>query len=276
MVDDQLFAGLQRQLLGSLDMDTLELPSLPEVALQVGYLARDPKSSLREIADAITADPAMASQILRLAQTLRYSRPGMPINSLPVAIARIGLQGTVNVAMALSIRQLFSFHATQIRQLCRHMQHKAVHISRFALTLMDEYVPEQVEDNADFLVLAAVLLDVGSLPLLAELDFQIRQNQVLPENPQLLDWCEQIRVPLGQRLLQHWQLDASFLDLLPLTIRQADRWPRRMLALAEQYYRYLQQHQQTLDDLEFEFALQLLPIGDQRQQLCEWAKRYLF
>lgn len=144
------------------------LPSLPEAALQVRYLAQDPRSSLKQIADAISGDPAMASQLMRLAQTLRYSHPSQPITTLPIAISRIGLQGTVNVALALAVQQLFSFHSPQIRLLCREIQQKR-HLSRLALTLHDIQQAEASSQAADFIVLAAVLLDIGCLPLLAEL-----------------------------------------------------------------------------------------------------------
>ena len=63
----ELSQSLQRQL----ELDQLVLPSLPENALQVRQLASDPRSTLKQIADAIAPDPGMASQLMWLAQTLR-------------------------------------------------------------------------------------------------------------------------------------------------------------------------------------------------------------
>ena len=50
---------LSQSLLRQLELDQLVLPSLPENALQVRQLASDPRSTLKQIADAIAADPAM-------------------------------------------------------------------------------------------------------------------------------------------------------------------------------------------------------------------------
>ena len=106
---DPIFTAIRNRLMHQLEQDKLVLPSLPEVALKVQRLAADPNSSMKEISDAITLDPGMAAQMLRLAQTLRYSNPRNPVTTLPDAIVRIGLRGTVNVALSLSVGQLFTF-----------------------------------------------------------------------------------------------------------------------------------------------------------------------
>lgn len=269
---DPILAAVGARLQQQLEHDTLVLPSLPEVALQVRYLAQDPRSSLKQIADAISGDPAMASQLMRLAQTLRYSHPSQPITTLPIAIARIGLQGTVNVALALAIQQLFSFHSPQSRQLCREIQQKAVHLSRLALTIHDIQQAEASSQQADFIVLAAVLLDIGCLPLLAELDQLLAQGMHLPENPILLAWCQQLRLPLGRAMLEQWQLDASFSELLSLTPSTTMTAAARSLILAHDYYQQRQASTNLapLADVQAEQALHSLPEGEEYQRLAEW------
>ena len=272
---DPILAAVGVRLQQQLELDTLVLPSLPEVALQVRYLAQDPRSSLKQIADAVSGDPAMASQLMRLAQTLRYSHPSQPITTLPIAIARIGLQGTVNVALALAIQQLFSFHSPQIRLLCREIQQKSVHLSRLALTLHDIQQAEASSQAADFIVLAAVLLDIGCLPLLAELDQLVAQGMHLPENPILLAWCQQLRLPLGHAMLDKWQLDASFAELLPLTPTPTLSAAARTLILAHDYYQWRQSspQQPPLAEVQTEQALHALPEGDEYQMLAGWLEQ---
>jgi HD-like signal output (HDOD) protein len=269
---DPILAAVGVRLQQQLDQDSLVLPSLPEVALQVRYLAQDPRSSLKQIADAISADPAMASQLMRLAQTMRYSHPGQPITTLPIAISRIGLQGTVNVALALAIQQLFSFHSPQIRLLCREIQQKSAHISRFALTLSDTLLPEQAHQAADFIVLAAVLLDIGCLPLLAELDQLVTTGVRLPENPTLLNWSQQLRLPLGLAMLNKWQLDASFAELLPLQLTAETQAAARMLILAHDYYLQRQSDPElpALPEVRNDQALHPLSEGEEYDRLQTW------
>ncbi len=271
MTESSLFADLKERLLLQLQRDQLVLPSLPEVALQVQSLAADPRSSLRQIADALAADPAMASQIIRLAQTLRYSHPTNPVTTLPIAVTRIGLQGTVNVALALAMHQLFIFYSPEVCQLCRQLQHKAIYISRFALTLCDELSPNHAQQAADFIMLASVLLDIGCLPLLAELDRQVMLNQTLPDSATLLRWCEELRLPLGLAMLKRWQLDASFAELLPLVLTPNMAPASRALVLAHRYYGERLLHPPHLAELGSEQALHPLAEGEEQSKLLEWS-----
>ncbi len=272
VTENLLFTELKERLLLQLQQDQLVLPSLPEVALQVQSLAADPRSSLRQIADALAADPAMASQIIRLAQTMRYSHPTNPVTTLPIAVTRIGLQGTVNVALALAMRQLFVFYSPQVCLLCRQLQHKAIHISRFALTLCDELTPSHSQQAADFIMLASVLLDIGCLPLLAELDRQVMLNQALPESATLLQWCESLRLPLGRAMLNRWQLDESFSQLLPLTMAPDLPPASRAVILAHRYYGERLLHEPHLAELDSELALHPLTPGAEQSKLLEWSR----
>lgn len=273
---DPLLAALQARLLQQLAQDKLVLPSLPEVALKVQRLAADPNSSMKEISDAITLDPAIASQMLRLAQTLRYSHPQNRVTTLPEAIVRVGLRGTMNVMLSLAVNQLFIFQSPQICQLCRELQHQSGHISRFALTLFDEWKARSAQD-ADFIMLAAVLLEVGSLPLLAELDRLTTSSLTLPAPSTLREWCETIRVPMGQAMVHKWQFNPIFATILPLDEREGASPAERALQQARRYYQL--QQQQASPRLQIpvtmEQAMSPLPSGKDKEQLLAWSKSQL-
>ena len=270
---DPIFTAIRNRLLHQLEQDKLVLPSLPEVAIKVQRLAADPNSSMKEISDAITLDPGMSAQMLRLAQTLRYSHPRNPVTTLPDAIVRIGLRGTVNVALSLSVNQLFTFQSPLVCQLCRDLQHKSAQISRYALTLFDEWEARSALD-ADFIMLAAVLLEIGTLPLLAELDRLAVTSLNLPEPTIIMEWCEEIRVPMGQAMLHKWQLNPVFAATLPLQRHDGMSPAELALLLAHRY-----QHEQALNGariaipLTIEQALVPLPSGKERDTLLEWSKQ---
>ena len=270
---DPIFTAIRNRLLYQLEQDKLVLPSLPEVAIKVQRLAADPNSSMKEISDAITLDPGMSAQMLRLAQTLRYSHPRNPVTTLPDAIVRIGLRGTVNVALSLSVNQLFTFQSPLVCQLCRDLQHKSAQISRYALTLFDEWKARSALD-ADFIMLAAVLLEIGTLPLLAELDRLAVTSLNLPEPAIIMEWCEEIRIPMGQAMLHKWQLNPVFAATLPLQRHDGMSPAELALLLAHRY-----QHEQALNGariaipLTIEQALVPLPSGKERDTLLEWSKQ---
>lgn len=86
--------------------NTTDLPTLPEVAQRLlATFGRD-EVSLRELADLIGQDPALAARLLRLANSARY-RPRERIARLQDAAALIGLGSLRSLAMGACLAQAF-------------------------------------------------------------------------------------------------------------------------------------------------------------------------
>mgnify|MGYP000993135909 CR=1 FL=1 len=103
--------------------DSLELPPLPQVAVEVARLAAtDPsgddartQGSAAALADLIQRDVALASQVMRVANSALYSRRA-PVVSLPQAIAWLGFDTVRNIALAFAVRgELFLNPAFEAR-----------------------------------------------------------------------------------------------------------------------------------------------------------------
>src|SRR5947209_8573150 len=67
----------------------LSLPVLPEAAAQIMTAANDEGADARRLTDVVRRDPALASNLLRIANSSLYA-PRVPIVSLQQAIARMG------------------------------------------------------------------------------------------------------------------------------------------------------------------------------------------
>ncbi len=91
-------ASATDQLTEGLRTDKLEVPPLPDVAMQVMQLARDPKANAQGLADWIHKDPAIASYTLRVANSPAYGAT-VEIVSLPQAIARLGMAEVSNMVV---------------------------------------------------------------------------------------------------------------------------------------------------------------------------------
>jgi HD-like signal output (HDOD) protein len=83
-------AALVAELERSLAANTLELPSLPEVALKVRKALADESVSSAEIARLLGTDPALAARVLKTANSALFYRGSKPITSLQNAFARLG------------------------------------------------------------------------------------------------------------------------------------------------------------------------------------------
>ncbi len=80
-----------------------DLPTLPAVAVQVLQLANQPDCDLAELADILSNDPALATKMLRVANSAIYGRRRRTDN-LRQALVVLGLNTTISLALSFSLR----------------------------------------------------------------------------------------------------------------------------------------------------------------------------
>ena len=78
------------------------LPTLPSVAMEVMALARDPGSNMQQIEEVILTDPALATKILKVANSPFY---GMrrEISSLRLALTALGMTQIRSLVLGVSV-----------------------------------------------------------------------------------------------------------------------------------------------------------------------------
>jgi HD-like signal output (HDOD) protein len=79
-----------------------ELQALPEVAWKVRNIAADPKGTASDLAEVIRSDPALASKLLKLANSAFYGLPSQ-VSSIQRAIVLLGFKTVQNLALAGSL-----------------------------------------------------------------------------------------------------------------------------------------------------------------------------
>jgi len=85
--DDRLFLS---EIMKRLRENSLEVPVLPNTAIEVSRLLADPMSNLDDFVKAIETDPALSVSVLRTANSAFYAL-SVPTTSLRDAVFRIGL-----------------------------------------------------------------------------------------------------------------------------------------------------------------------------------------
>jgi len=78
------------------------LPSLPAVALQILQLCRDEEVDLWQIAEAIASDPALASRILRAANSASVAARGK-VSTLTRAVALLGSKAVMAISLSFGL-----------------------------------------------------------------------------------------------------------------------------------------------------------------------------
>src|SRR5262249_49646667 len=87
--------------LAALDLEG-SLPSLPAAALDVVRVCSDPEGDVGELAEALSHDPTLASQVLRVANSAHNYR-GAEVTSLERAAMVLGMRALKVVALGFTL-----------------------------------------------------------------------------------------------------------------------------------------------------------------------------
>lgn len=82
------------------------LATLPEIAVKVLRLARDPNVTMSRLAEVISTAPELSARILRIVNSAFYGFPG-EIRSIERATTLMGLESVRNVTIAASLMRVF-------------------------------------------------------------------------------------------------------------------------------------------------------------------------
>jgi putative nucleotidyltransferase with HDIG domain len=186
----------------------LRLPPFPQVAVRVLQLANDENVQLHQLCDLISSDPAFASEVLTIANSLLYA-PRYPSTSILQAVAVLGantLQGMcVTVGVRAYLGKTMSYPA--MRHLWRH---------NLACALIAQRLAQAGFIDRDTAFTAGILHDVGRMGLAliqpaayaALLDKHQGNAVTLLDAERVLfgwDHCE-----TGRQLIGDWKLPEEF------------------------------------------------------------------
>jgi HD-like signal output (HDOD) protein len=94
---------IRTALLARIEDGPLELPLLPSIVWEVMELTASDDVDTRKLSALIHRDPALASHILRVANSPAYM-PSMPIVSLQQAVSRLGASTLGEIAFAITMQ----------------------------------------------------------------------------------------------------------------------------------------------------------------------------
>jgi HD-like signal output (HDOD) protein len=111
----------------------LRLPPFPQVAIRVLQLANNEDVQLHQLSELISSDPAFASEVLTVANSILYS-PRYPSNSILQAIAVLGADALQGMCITVGVRAYLGKSMSQpaMRGLWRHNLACAIIAERLA------------------------------------------------------------------------------------------------------------------------------------------------
>jgi HD-like signal output (HDOD) protein len=185
----------------------LRLPPFPQVAVRVLKMAGSDNMQLHQLSELISSDPAFASEVLSVANSVLYA-PRYPVHSILQAIAVLGANALQGMCITVGVRAYMgtSMRLPAMRALWHHNLACALVAQRLAAGPIDK----------DQAYTAGILHDIGRFALAAiqpkdyaELleTHEGAADSILDRERDLFSWdhCE-----TGRRLISDWHLPAEF------------------------------------------------------------------
>lgn len=148
------------------------LPALPAIALQVRKAVKDPLMDLSKLAKVVSLDPSFTAYLISLANSPIYRGVGN-IDSIPMALGRMGMESTRNSAMIFAIRSLFKTKDQLCKKLLNLVWAQSCRVSALSYVIAENLKTAEPERAS----IAGLLHNVGLIPVLMKLVEQGESEQ---------------------------------------------------------------------------------------------------
>lgn len=194
--------------------NVVTLASLPTVYLRIRDELDAPTGSATSVAHAISADPAISSSLLRLANSAFYGYGGR-IDTITRAVTILGIQQVHDLVLAISASGAFSLFAPRYLDMPRFWRG----------SVMRGLAAREIGRNrgmigVERLFVIGLLSDIGHLVMyqtIPELTHEARtvataNREPLHEVERRIAGCDHAEV--GAALMAQWHLPTTFVDII--------------------------------------------------------------
>lgn len=187
---------VQHELLEAIQNDELVLPTLPEVALRVREAAEDPNVSIPALSKVIGNDAALTARLIKVVNS-PLLRTNKEITDLNMAISRLGINYTSNLATGLAMEQMFQATSDVIDSKMRDVWSRSTEIAGMCHVLCRHFT-RLMPDQA---TLAGLVYQIGILPILT---YAEESNALLKDSISLNHIIDRIHPIIGEHILRAW------------------------------------------------------------------------
>ncbi|MDH5633718.1 MAG: HDOD domain-containing protein [Gammaproteobacteria bacterium] len=178
--------------------NNLKLPTLPEVATKVRKAIDSEDVGADQIAKIISTDAALSARLLQVANSPVY-RGSTQIDSVKIAVARLGNKVVRTMAISLVMQQLFQTKYPQLKKRMEQLWDHGTRVAAISSVLAKKFT-KLPPDEA---LLAGLIHDVGALPIIN----QAESYPVVANSDHLLDDAiTRLHCPIGRLVLEAWKL----------------------------------------------------------------------
>ncbi len=185
-------------------MDSIKLPSLPEVAQRIQAAFNDDNADAEQLSGIIMTDPAITGKLIKIANSPVYQGVA-PTKTLQAAIVRLGIQTTYKQVMAYAANELFKSQSksvlSRMEKLWEHSR-KVAAISRVLAKSTRLFDPEQA-------MLAGLMHDLGVIVIVEYL----QQHDSFSDLAMVEDTIQVMRPQITGLLMHKWNFNEEMITV---------------------------------------------------------------
>lgn len=226
------------------EQESLELPSMPEVALRLRDATRDPDVSIDKLVRIIQADAAIAGSLLHAANGPLFCSAG-PVKNLRNAVVRLGVATTQSLATAVGLFKVFYAQNPNLRKRINQTWRDSLTVSGLSYALTKHFR----RLDPDRALLAGLLHRVGTISVLGYMD----ANGLNGTSKEIDSAIDVLNRPVGILVMKYWDMG----DDLIKVVEEYDQWDRSVdvadycdvVQVSWLYHAYTSERGQSLPDL---------------------------
>lgn len=202
MIDENTFLETLNQ---AIDNNRLTLPTLPEVAIKVRDAVEKENSTAKVVSDIIITDAALSARLLQVANSPLY-RGRMQIDSVQMAVTRLGVRLVRSLVVSLIMQQIFQATNDLLDKKFRQVWEESVQIAALSRVLaggLDHLDKDQA-------MLGGLIHNIGALPVLAMAE---NHDELLNDADELDRVIAALSPTVGSRILNMWDFPPSLINV---------------------------------------------------------------
>ncbi len=190
--------------------ESLNLPVFPRVAQELHEKMADEKSSVSDIASVITKDQALASQMLKLANSAFFAGLNR-VRTIREAIMRLGVNQVYNCLIACSQKELYISHDKVIGEHLHVLWKHSLATAKGSQWLLRKIGFPELSDEG---FLAGLFHDIGKLLLLKVLEtIRIEYQDISLSESFTLELLDSMHVEQGYVLMTEWSIPPVYCEV---------------------------------------------------------------
>lgn len=180
----------------AIDNDELILPTMPEMALKVREVAESDDAGIGDLNKVISSDTALTARLIKVANSPLFRAP-KKIEDLTMALSRLGIQYTCNIAIGLAMEQMFQATSDNIDKRMREVWKKSTEIAGISYVLCKNFTSLRPDQAA----LAGLVVRIGVLPILS---YAEDHPSLMKDSMTLDSVVEELHPSIGAKILTAW------------------------------------------------------------------------